>query len=188
MVWVLTLSLMLSTGYAGHSGSHVWRAATFRGLVVGKSNRSAMLRILGEPKWTRSHRQDDDEEEKDSRQDVFSHYETGGELPGSFTVVYDKRSGIIKRIESYPDKLTREKAVAHFGKDYIVTKYDFDKCKGGEDSELIYESSNGPLVSVEYRSRGIAISVGFNEMVTKISYVSGPIGAIKSRCKKEQKS
>jgi hypothetical protein len=66
----------------------------------------------------------------------------------------------------------------------MITRYDFDACPGDEDDERLYESPTGPLVSLEYRVRGIAIAIGHNNLVTKISYVSGPIGLLKPRCKK----
>lgn len=140
-----------------------------------------MLRVLGQPKWSRAPQKDDDPE---SPQEVWNNYERAGEFSGTTTVVTDGRSGVITRIDFYPEKLSKEQAVAHFGPGYIITKYDFDPCLGDEESEPIYESPNGPLVSLEYRARGIAISIGYKDLVTKISYVGGPIGAAESRCKK----
>ena len=163
-------------GAAGQSGSH-WRPATFRGITVGKSKLSNMLRKWGPPKWSRNSKRDNEEE-----QVTWTNYEKVGEFAGPTTVVSDTRTGVITRINFYPARLTKEQAIAHFGKGYVVTRYAFDSCGDEEDSEPIYESPNGPLISVEYRARGIAISVGNNDMVTKISYVSGAIGALKSRC------
>lgn len=177
MKLVLIISLVLSQAPAAGR----WRPATYRGLTVGKSKRADMLRVLGQPKWSRSHETEDDPE---ARGEVWNHYERGGEFPGAMSVVLDGRSGVIKRIEFYPEKLTKEQAVAHFGPGYVVTRYDFDPCPEDEDSEPIYESPNGPLVSVEYRSRGIAISVGYKDLVTKISYVGGPLGEAGPKCKK----
>ena len=71
----------------------------------------------------------------------------------------------------------------HFGSDYMLTKYDFDKCLGDEESAPVYESANGPLLEIEYRHRGIAISVTENGKVNTISYVSKPIGTAASKCK-----
>jgi hypothetical protein len=154
-----------------------WRPATFRGVTVGKSKVSTMLRSWGPPKWSRTSKRDEDE-----RQVTWTNYEKAGEFAGPTTVVSDTRTGVVTRINFYPDRLTREQAIAHFGKGYVVTRYAFDSCNNEEDSEPIYESPNGPLINVEYRARGIAISVGNNDMVTKISYVSGPIGSTRSRC------
>lgn len=142
-----------------------------------------MLRVLGQPKWSRPSGEGE-EDDPESRREVWNNYERAGEFPGTMSVVVDGRSGVITRIEVYPDKLTKEQAVAHFGPGYTVTRYDFDPCPGDEDSEPIYESPDGPLVSVEYRARGIAIAVGYKDLVTRISYVNGPIGAAKPRCKK----
>jgi hypothetical protein len=168
--------LAFTIGWAAQP-ARPWRPATVRGITVGKSKVANMLRSWGQPKWSRTSKRDEDEV-----QVTWTNYENVGEFPGPTTVVSDTRSGVITRINFYPDRLTKEQAIAHFGKGYIVTRYAFDSCRDEEDSEPIYESPNGPLISVEYRARGIAISVGNNDMVTKISYVSGPIGSTRSRC------
>ena len=154
-----------------------WRPATFQGLIIGKSRRSDMLRRLGQPKWSRSH--DGGERDKDERES-FSHYESGGEFPGSMTVVLSRR-GIVSRVDFFPSKLTRDQVIAHFGPSYVITRYATNPC-GDEDSESIYEAANGPLTYLEYRSRGIAIAMGYQGLVTKISYVSGPIGGSQPSC------
>jgi hypothetical protein len=179
MKFLLIFSLMLFSAMssATQAGRH-WRPATYRGITVGKSKVADMLRAWGKPKWSRTSKREADEES----QVTWTNYERVGEFPGPTTVVSDSRSGVVTRINFYPDRLTKEQAIAHFGSGYLVTRYAFDSCLDEEDSEPIYESSTGPLVSVEYRARGIAISVGYKDLVTRISYVSGPIGSAKSRC------
>jgi len=179
MKFLLMCSLMLSSaaGSALQSGRQ-WHPATYRGIAVGKSKLADMLRRWGKPKWSRTSKREGEEE----RQVTWTNYERVGEFPGPTTVVSDTRSGVVTRINFYPDRLTKDQAISHFGSDYIITRYAFDSCLDEEDSEPIYESTTGPLVTVEYRARGIAISVGYKDLVTKISYVSGPIGSAKSRC------
>jgi hypothetical protein len=174
---LLLTGLLAAVAVSAAQSVPQWRPATFRGITVGKSKVASMLRSWGPPKWSRTSRRDEDES-----QVTWTNYEKAGEFPGPTTVVSDTRSGTITRINFYPDRLTRVQAIAHFGKGYVVTRYAFDSCGGDEDSEPIYESPNGPLTNVEYRSRGIVISIGHNDMVTKISYVSGPVGTAKSRC------
>jgi hypothetical protein len=174
------LALLMASALLGLAGqpANQWRPATLRGITVGKSKLANMLRSWGQPKWSRTSRRGDE----DDPQVTWTNYEKAGEFPGPTTVVSETRTGIITRINFYPDRLTKAQAIGHFGKGYVVTRYAFDSCRDEEDSEPIYESPNGPLVSVEYRARGIAISIGNNDMVTKISYVGGPIGSTKSQC------
>ena len=176
---VIFATILVSVGASGFQTGRQWRPATYRGITLGKSKLPDMLRSWGKPKWSRTSKPESDEED---RQVVWTNYERAGEFPGPTTVVSDKRSGRVTRIILYPDRLTRAQAIAHFGSGYVVTRYAFDSCRDEEDDEPIYESPMGPQVSVEYRARGIAISVGDKDMVTKISYVSGPIGSPKSRC------
>ena len=180
MAFILTFLLLLSHAPSARQTDHRWHSATFRGLTVGKSRRADMLRVLGKPRWSRT---SPGEADTESHPEVWNNYDRVGEFPGITNVVVDKRRGIVTRIEFYPERLSKEEAIAHFGRGYIVTRYDFDRCGGDEESEPIYESPNGPLVSVEYRSRGIAISVGYQDLVTRIRYVSGPIGSARPRCK-----
>jgi hypothetical protein len=104
-----------------------------------------------------------------------------GEFPGQTNVLTDERK-VIARIDFYPARLTRDQVIAHFGKDYVLTRYALDSCLGDEDSEAFYESPNGPILYLEYRARGIAISIGYKELVTRISYLGGPLGSTKSKC------
>jgi len=174
------LAVLFCLGVVGSvaQSARQWRPATFHGVTVGKSKLANMLRSWGPPKWSRTSKRADEDEP----QVTWTNYEKAGEFPGPTTVVSDTRSGTITRINFYPDRLTKVQAIAHFGKGYVVTRYAFDSCGGEEDSEPIYESPSGPLTNVEYRARGIVISIGNNDMVTKISYVSGPVGSAKSRC------
>lgn len=161
--------------------AHEWRAATYRGLRVGKSTSADMLRVFGKPHWSGP---PGDQIENDPNPEVWNEYEAGGDFPGKLTVVVDKRSKIIQRIDLYPADLAEDEAIKHFGDDHITTRYDFDECLSDGESAPMYESPNGQFVSVEYRDRGIALNAGYGEKVNTISYVKGPIGAEFSKCKK----
>jgi len=174
---LLVIALLSSAAAVTSQTSSAWRPATLRGVTVGKSKVPDMIRSWGQPKWSRT-----SPDEEDEHQVTWTNYEKAGEFPGSTTVVSDARTRLITRINFYPDRLTKDEAIAHFGRNYSITHYAFDTCKDKEKGESIFESPNGPVVNVEYRARGIAISIGYNNMVTKISYVNGPVGPTKSRC------
>jgi len=161
-------------------GNNRWRAGNYFGLTVGTSTHADVLRVLGEPV-----RKDTpvDQAKDEPHPEVWYVYEGGGEFPGALTVVIDKRSGVLLRVDLSPQNLSRDEAIKHFGKDYIVTRYDFDECLGDEESAPLYESPNGSIISVEYRTRGIAVAVDETGRVNTISYISKPIGARQSRCK-----
>lgn len=179
LLLVCLLTLSVTPAPAAQTGRQ-WRPATFRGITVGKSKLAEVMRRWGKPKWSRASKPEADE---GSRQVTWTNYEQAGEFSGPTTVVSDTKTGVVSRINFYPARLTKEQAIAHFGPGYVTTRYAFDSCQDEEESEPLYESPNGMVVSVEYRGRGIAITVGYQDMVTKISYVSGPIGSVKSRCR-----
>jgi hypothetical protein len=178
MKFILILGLALSQAPLARQARNNWHPATFRGITIGKSKRADMVRLLGQPKWSRT-----TPGEGDEHGTTWNNYERAGEFPGPTNVATDSVTGIVIRIDFYPQRLSKAEAIKHFGPRYVITRYAFDPCPGAEDEESIYESPNGPLVSLEYRGRGIAVSVGYKDMVTKISYVSEPIGSVKSKCK-----
>lgn len=199
MTILVILALLLSQGPASGNASRKWGAGNLRGLIVGKSKRAQMLRRFGKPNWTQTAPEDRDEEEervKDRDRDrdrdrgrnkkpqrlTWNHYERIGEFPGVTNIATDTRTGVITRIDFFPEKLTKDQAIAHFGPRYIITRYEIDECLSDEEHQSFYESSNGTFVMVEYRRRGIAIAIEDNGFVNKIRYVNGPIGSTKSKC------
>lgn len=156
-----------------------WRPGTHLGLTAGTSTRVDVLRVLGEPTRLDT---PSDQTPNDPNPEVWYVYDRGGEFTGVLTVILDKRKDTVLRIDLTPDALTKDEAVKHFGADYIFTRYAFDDCLGDEESAPVYESATGPLLKIEYRNRGIAISVGNDGKVNTISYVSKPIGPSESRC------
>ena len=167
------------TGAITVQNQREWRAGTYLGLTAGKSTRADVLRVLGQPKRLDSPA---DQTPEEPNPEVWYVYDNGGEFTGELTVVMDKRTDVVLGINLNPDSLSKEEIVKHFGPDYILTRYNFDECLGNEESAPLYESANGPLLEVEYRHRGIAISLNKDGKVNTISYVSKPIGTRESRC------
>jgi hypothetical protein len=167
------------TGAITVQNQREWRAGTYLGLTAGKSTRADVLRVLGEPKRVDTPANQTTEE---PNPEVWYVYDNAGDFAGELTVVIDKRTNVVLGINLHPDSLSKEKVVRHFGPDYILTRYDFDDCLGNEEAAPLYESPNGSLLEVEYRHRGIAISVRDDGKVNTISYVSKPIGTRESRC------
>lgn len=159
-----------------------WRPAKFHTLVMGRSKRTDMLRLLGKPIWSGRPM---GEPENDPTPEVWNDYDGGGEFPGKLSVVFRKRTGVIVSIYLYPAKLSKNEAIKHFGNDYVETSYDYDDCLGNEESAPLYESPNGKVRFIEYRTRGIALGLDDDpSKVRDISYLSGPLGAAASKCKR----
>ncbi len=156
-----------------------WRAGTYSGLTIGKSNRVEVVRLFGEPKMIDS---PPDQRATDENREVWYVYDSTSPFRGDLTVVIDERTDIVLRIDLAPENLTKDDVVKRFGSDFTLTRYAFDDCLGDEESAPLYESAEGPLLNVEYRHRGIAISVTKNGKVNTISYISRPFGARQSKC------
>jgi hypothetical protein len=159
-----------------------WKPARFRTLVMGRSKQRDMLRLLGKPIWSGRPM---GEPENDPNPEIWNDYDGGGEFPGKLSVVFRKRTGVIVSVYLSPEQLSRDEAIRHFGNDYVETRYDFDSCLGNEESGPMYESPNGQIRFIEYRSRGIAIGLDDDlSRVREIGYLSGPMGAATSKCKR----
>ena len=65
-----------------------WQAASFRGLIVGKSTRLQMLKALGKPR-----RKDVPEGQPAGGEEVWYVYNNVGEFSGDFVVIIERRTG-----------------------------------------------------------------------------------------------
>ena len=149
----------------------VWCPATYRGLTMGRATVDDALRTLGTPRATMP--------AGDSL--TWLGFEAAGDFPGRVNVWADARTGVIERIVLHPDGVSREAALRHFGAGYVETRYAPDECAEGE-AVPIYESPGGPLLQVEYRNRGIALSFTDAGDVQEVLYLSRPSGEPRSRC------
>jgi hypothetical protein len=113
----------IPTGASTLQKQRDWQPGTYLDLTAGKSTRADVLRILGEPKRLDT---PPDKRPTGSNEEVWYVYDNGGELAGVMTVVIDKRTDTVLGINLNPDSLSKEEAVKHFGRDYILTRYNFD--------------------------------------------------------------
>jgi hypothetical protein len=156
-----------------------WKPAVYRNLVMGKSTRRDLLRLLGKPKFTAI---PDGQSPTDRYQEVWYYYDLKGEITGELTAYIDKRNGLIRGLNVSPDKFSKADAIRLFGADYVETHYQFCQCREASDSAPVYETSAGNLAQLEYRSRGIAIQ--FHSETASIEYLDGPYGlANKAECR-----
>lgn len=179
LILCIMLSQSLSMLAYGRAlqGAGEWKVATFRGLTMGRSTRTDMLRVLGKP--------DRIEQFKEERKTGMLYmYKTEEEIPGQLIVTVNDPGDVIFSVELNPRRLTKEEALKKFGDAYQITRYDFDLCLGDGESAPIYESPTGNLTFIEYRSRGIAILANEQGKVDEIKYVSEPLGSKTSRCKR----
>lgn len=148
-----------------------WNAGTYRGITVGKSTAAELLQKWGKPKWSGHSEWDDPKNPKFLLYD----YDTQEEFIFKIRVATEKKTGKVTNIDIWADELPLSKAIELFGKDYIETWYKFCTCDLG-DGGPIFESPDGNLRYIEYRSHGIAMVVNYRQMITSIQIVDKPIG------------
>ncbi|HEV2880478.1 MAG TPA: hypothetical protein VGX24_04165 [Pyrinomonadaceae bacterium] len=155
-----------------------WQAATYRGLIMGESTEADMRRVLGEPLQSVVN-------DSNTANPIEVHfYKASGDILGDLIVAIDKNTDKIFSIELRPENLSKEEAVKFFGNKYNLTRYDADECLDDGESVPLYESSVGASILLEYRDRGLAIAFNERNKIDYIMYVSEPVGAPVSRCKK----
>ena len=156
-----------------------WKAGTYRGIIVGKSTAVELLQKWGKPRETGNWEWDNPKNPKY----LLHHYDAQEAPMGAIMVEVETKTGRVSSIEAAPDELSLSKAIELFGKDYIETRYKDCKCGVGYDSPM-FESPDGSHIYVEYRSRGIAMSVNGGQ-VTSIQFIDEPIGLKSSKeCEK----
>ena len=151
-----------------------WASASYRGLIMGKSTRADVYKVLGKPKWVGR--------EQDTRRPMIT-YDVSYPVIGELDVDIDK--GILISMGLRPKMQMHTKDVIRlFGHDYIVVHYSFDDCLGEGGTAPIYENPNGDFKHLEYRSLGLAAVFTYqnDEIVEEIVYTSGPFGPTHSLC------
>lgn len=163
-----------------------WCPGTYRGLTAGQSTFADMVRVLGKPSSSGPAAEQDD-----PKNYIWHDYgKISDKVAGRLAVITDKRTDKIAYISIAPDDMTKQQAIELFGPDFKEMGYTF--CSGSEnDTSLpVYEDpTSTQLRNVEYRSRGISISIGSRDVVNEINFDSEPAGlASKKECKAALKS
>jgi hypothetical protein len=172
-----TLAICLVVTAADAAGPQVqarksWAPASYHGLIMGKSTRDDVRRVLGKPKWVGK--------EGDTGVPIMN-YDVSDPVPG--TLVAHITNGILESMElDLKKSLPKNDVIRLLGSGYIVVHYSMDDCLGEGGTTPIYEDPNGPIVQMEYRDRGLAASF-YNDRVEAIIYTDKPFGPTHSQCK-----
>lgn len=167
----VVLGSLLAQAILHGQPSRVWKAATYKGLVVGTSSRSDVIRTLGKPRYVGY--------EEDTGEPVMT-YEVTSPEPGDLMVYV--RHGILRGLTLNPSSaLTRAEIIRKFGPDYLDGHYSVDECLSEGGTAPLYENPDGPFEQIEYRSRGIAVALQNGE-VEAIVFEGPPFPASRSRC------
>lgn len=153
------------------ASSQRWVPAVYHGLIVGKSNRADVLRVLGKPTSAG----------KGGEVGIpYISYDVSDPTPGTLTVYI--RRGIIHEMDLKPKAPTTKKDIIRvFGSDYRMVRYSVDDCLNEGGVAPVYEDPDGPIEQMEYRPQGIAVSFDLNE-VEVIAFVARGEGPTHSRC------
>src|SRR5215813_12157079 len=114
---------------------HQWKAATYRGITIGKSTAIELRQKWGRAKWSGHWEWDNPKNPKFLLYD----YDAQEGLTGTIRVEAETKTGKVTSIEISPDELPLNQAIELFGKNYIETRYKSCKCVP-DDEAPIFES------------------------------------------------
>jgi len=156
--------------------SKSWVPAVYHGLVVGKSTRNNVLRILGKPKSTGRAAESDPPM-------LYYDYDVADPVKGRIEVYF--RGAIVDSMALYPDaSLTQEDVIRILGERYSLVRYAGDDCLGSGGAGPMYEDPEGDIKHMEYRNRGLAVAFNSSK-VEAILYVQRAFGPTHPRCAHE---
>jgi hypothetical protein len=137
-------------------------------LTAGKSTRADVLKLLGKPIRK-------DFTEPDSPE-VWYIYKDVADFPGEFTVAIDNKTRRVRAMMLGPEPdVKKDVVLKHFGDGWEISRY--ESCPGDYIVEgPVYENDKGHVVFIEYRSKGIALLVGYQDVVHDIEYLDSPPG------------
>lgn len=157
------------------SAKDTWMPADFQGIKLGSHTRQEAIAILGTPELSSEADANDlpEGEEPGDLLDSWSNVDIYREV----TVISSKDTGKVTEIVAIPKFLSVAQANRRFGTDFVRTRYEMLECPGDAGSSLIYESKTGSLEFVEYRSKGIALTLDARgRRIEEVRFVSRPIG------------
>jgi hypothetical protein len=174
---ILLTTLVISTALYVESQvptSKQWNPATYHGLVVGKSTRAEVFKVLGKPKWVGR--------EQDTGVPIMS-YDVTNPLTGELEVYISK--GILDSMSlNLKENVSQKDIIRLFGHNYIVVHYAMDDCLDDGGAAPIYRNPNGPIKTMQYRDRGLVAYFVYNddETVDAIIFTNKQYGRNHSLC------
>ena len=169
----LAMMLPLAAGSQTPPSSQ-WKAANYRGLIMGKSTRADVLRVLGKPKWIGK--------EEDTGVPIME-YEVTDPVPGKLTVYVHK--GTLDSVALSPTKpLTKDDIIRLFGHHYRTVHYSTDDCLDDGGAAPLFEDPKGPFENMEFQSRGVTVALAYDddEKVESIVFIDKSVIPTHSIC------
>lgn len=164
--------------YVSEAVAQKWAAAGFRpavfeGLVMGKAKRGDVVARFGEP---------ESEGPGEAGALCLTYRDIGG-FKGIANFWLNPKTLVVNSLDIAPLDLTKEQAVAKFGKGAVLTRWAGARCYelGGGIGGPFYLDPHGELFTTEYRHLGIMIEGA--TMVRSIEYQSRPLGLDRDPCK-----
>jgi hypothetical protein len=167
----LALGLLINSPGPSLSAQVRFVPASYFGVRIGKATIADVTKRFGTATDTY----------QDNYGITWLYYRDIGPVPGKVEVQADSKSKVIRIITISPERLSLENAKKVFGSDFKVVRYAPDTCLDFGGDGPIYESANGPLEFIEYRSIGVVLERDAGRVI-RIEYRSEAPGPKESQC------
>jgi hypothetical protein len=178
LVVVFAMTMPFAAG-SQTPASNLWKPANYRGLIMGKSTRADVLRVLGKPKWIGK--------EEDTVVPIME-YEVVDPVPGKLTVFVHK--GTLDSVALSPTKpMLKDDIIRLFGHHYRTVHYSTDDCLDDGGAAPLFEDPKGPFEHMEFRSRGVTVALAYDddEKVESIVFIDKSVIPTHSICASRSK-
>lgn len=176
LVVVLIASSVPVGGQSSQSSDREWKPAVYQGLTMGVSTKDDVISALGKPRAVGR--------EQDTGIPTLT-YEVSEPVRGTL-VVYLKK-GLVDGMTLVPKKqLSKSDVQKLFGPSPLRVRYAPADCLTEGGSAPIYESPDGSIEHLEYRSQGTAVVLHDN-VIQAIAFVKGAFGPSRSPCNGRKK-
>jgi hypothetical protein len=149
--------------------------ASYHGLRFGKFRLPELEAKFGKPRYLA----------KGEDGGLYAGYSDIGPVPGKVEFWINPRTHVVESMSVSPENMSKARAIKVFGPGFILTQWEFAECRSEGGMAPIFRTPGGQLVRIEYRQRGIAISLD-GDRINEILYLSAPFGLERNPCKEKK--
>jgi hypothetical protein len=129
-----------------------WHAHEFHGIVVGKSDKAAVIKAFGAPTTTRKPSLTAFASDACCEELVFV---SKGDNGGGLSVAIRKNGAVVYILDQFKSAMPRSTAYKKYGKDWHNRSYSAAKCAERAGIAPLFRDPAGPVELIEYPDKGM---------------------------------
>jgi hypothetical protein len=144
---------------------------TYQGLTLGKSKKSDVERIFGQPVWS-GHPEDPYDNAVPSL--ISYEYDDVGGFNGMTAVIMNRRTGVVSEIVltvDYKRRITLQEIISKYGRDYVQIDDGLGPCPSQSELKRYRKPETPSGVFLSYASKGLYVHIDYEEKVQEIVFL-----------------